>query len=193
MIPAANRNRKLLPADPIGGDSRLQRRRALEHWWIPVRLERFAQRGARHGIRYVFPMLDRDLLEFAIAIPGAYYRRDNLNRAVFRAAMKSILPDPVRLGKRKLAAYPLEVLRAARARARLLEETDRLGRNPLVRRFVDTDGVSAYLRAIPDEVELIAQINAAFAQGSQIPSDGTLHRTALGLAWYLDVHGGPAR
>ena len=51
--------------------------------------------GARHGIEYRYPLLDRRVLEFALGLPGEQYRRGPVSRWAMRHALGSILPDEV--------------------------------------------------------------------------------------------------
>jgi len=51
---------------------------------------------ARHGLDVSFPMLDRDLLSFLIAIPGAMQSHLGVPRAILREAMRPMLPEAIR-------------------------------------------------------------------------------------------------
>jgi asparagine synthase (glutamine-hydrolysing) len=52
--------------------------------------------GALHGLEYLFPFLDRDLLAFLMAVPGEVQNRDGVPRALIREAMRGVLPDALR-------------------------------------------------------------------------------------------------
>ena len=52
--------------------------------------------GARYGLDAAFPVLDRDLLAFLMAIPGEIQNRNGAPRALLREAMRGILPEQVR-------------------------------------------------------------------------------------------------
>ena len=57
--------------------------------------ELLAASGARHGIEYRYPLLDRRLLEFALGLPSEQFRRGKWNRWLMRHAGQSLLPPDV--------------------------------------------------------------------------------------------------
>jgi asparagine synthase (glutamine-hydrolysing) len=57
--------------------------------------------AALHGMDTAFPYLDRDLLQFLMAVPGAVQNRNGVPRALAREAMRDVLPEPVRLRRSK--------------------------------------------------------------------------------------------
>jgi len=57
------------------------------------RLENAAFQAAEYGVRYVFPYLDKDVLEYAVSLPRRLYLHHGINRYVFREAFKEIMPD----------------------------------------------------------------------------------------------------
>ena len=59
------------------------------------RMERWAVGGARHGIEYRYPLLDRRVLEFALGLPPEQYRRGRWSRWLMRRALDPILPSEV--------------------------------------------------------------------------------------------------
>lgn len=177
-----------VPDREYGADSRIQRRGWLEHWSLPSKLEPFAQHGARYGISYAFPMLDLDLLAYAVRIPAVLLKEGDQDRALFRRAMQPVLPDKVRLKTRKLAPYPAETLRQSIQKEHLIAELQRMSDNPLVREFIDTDGVIDYIAAIPDPQDIRAAMNAADGADDQAIQQRVYHIMVLYLAWYLDRH-----
>ena len=87
------------------------RRRQLARLWfgrLAERMEGWATTGARHGIEYGYPLLDRRLLEFALGLPPEQYRRGPTSRWLMRHALGALLPaavcrqakeaDPARFG-----------------------------------------------------------------------------------------------
>ena len=52
--------------------------------------------GALHGLDAAFPFLDRDLLQFLMAVPGEHQNHGGVPRALLREAMRGVLPDAVR-------------------------------------------------------------------------------------------------
>ncbi|MEM9060248.1 MAG: asparagine synthase-related protein [Pseudomonadota bacterium] len=190
MVPPAHAEAmRHLPGRPTLADSRKERRGWLEHWYLPERLEAFAQRGARHGVQYAFPMLDLDLLRFAVTIPSVLLHEDGRNRAIFRRAMRGVLPDTLRLNIVKMNPLPLETLRQARAKADLLDGLDAMRGNALIERFVDIDGVAAYIGRIRDPDEVVEWVREFTERGDQVEPFELYHKLAVALAWYLHAHG----
>jgi asparagine synthase (glutamine-hydrolysing) len=52
---------------------------------------------AAHGLMDGFPYLDRDLLEFVMAVPGEMVCFRGMSRSIQRDAMLGVLPEAVRL------------------------------------------------------------------------------------------------
>lgn len=77
---------------------------------ITWRLEEWAANALPHGIEYRYPMLDRRIMEFALAIPGNQFQRGKWNRWIFRNSMRDILPPEVCWNQSKLE---VERVRAA--------------------------------------------------------------------------------
>ena len=62
---------------------------------LSARMEGWAASGARRGIEYRYPLLDRRVLEFALGLPPEQYRRGRWSRWLMRHAMRSVLPPEV--------------------------------------------------------------------------------------------------
>ena len=73
---------------------------------IDFRLESYAMDGAEWGIQYAFPMLDKSLLEYAVRLPASFFMRHGKRRAVFREAMRDVLPEKVRTFLPKNRPFP---------------------------------------------------------------------------------------
>ena len=52
--------------------------------------------GALNGITCAFPFLDRDLVQFLMAVPGDVQNADGVPRAMARDGMRGVLPDEIR-------------------------------------------------------------------------------------------------
>lgn len=93
--------------------------------------------GARHCVRYAFPLLDRDLVEFSHQLPAEYFLRDGHTRTVMRGAMKNVLDDDLRLravkGVVDTQPMSLSVARSAEYLAFLSE--------PRISKFCTANGV----------------------------------------------------
>jgi asparagine synthase (glutamine-hydrolysing) len=176
-----------------GSDARRNKRGYAESWWMQKRLETHAQQGARHGLAYVFPMLDLDLIAHAMRVPGIFSSLTPGDRSMIRAATEGILPDAVRLRVDKLMAYPLESLRQAEARPMMLERLADLAASPLVTEFVDVEALRDRLDELPGPEEVRAETIAAAERGEQPVLDDSDYEAALLLAMILAEHEGSLR
>lgn len=62
---------------------------------VSQRTESWGQDGRQLGIRYLYPLLDKRLVEFALGLPGSAFRNPQYGRLFFRRAMKPLLPEAV--------------------------------------------------------------------------------------------------
>ncbi len=49
--------------------------------------------GAYSGARYVFPYLDKDVIDYAVSIPRYLYQKNGISRYIFRQAFRDIMPQ----------------------------------------------------------------------------------------------------
>ena len=100
--PEFARRTTLLPAEswpPAGrGGEQLH---AIRRGHLCRRMEGWAASGARLGIDYAYPLLDRRVLEFALGLPPDQYRRGRWSRWLMRHALGSVLPPEVRWNRQK--------------------------------------------------------------------------------------------
>lgn len=93
-----------------GPDAARNRWRMLTSPHLPRRAEQWALMGARHGLAVGFPMLDRRVVELAVALPSGVFQRGGWRRRVFRDAMSGVLPDEIRWRHGKI--MPMEEIAA---------------------------------------------------------------------------------
>ena len=62
---------------------------------LSARIEGWAASGARRGIEYRYPLLDRRLLEFTLGLPPEQFRRGRWGRWLFRHGLRAVLPPEV--------------------------------------------------------------------------------------------------
>jgi len=94
-------NRAGFPDDP---DVRQRQYKRIMHDHVSERFE-YSYFDAKHyGIEYAYPLWDIDLLEFYYSLPAEYKFRNGMGRAIFRDAMKGLLPEKVRLRNDKTGA-----------------------------------------------------------------------------------------
>ena len=97
FIDPALERRTRFPTTPIlqqVGTRRTQLAR-LQSGHLSARMEGWAASGARHGIEYRYPLLDRRVLEFALGLPPEQFRRGKQNRWLMRHALRPVLPPEV--------------------------------------------------------------------------------------------------
>lgn len=62
---------------------------------MTARMESWASFGLEHGLTYVYPLVDRRVLEFIYAIPGHLHHEGGVNRHLYRYTMARIMPKGV--------------------------------------------------------------------------------------------------
>ena len=67
-----------------------------QHGALTERIESWHAHGARYGIEYAYPMLDRRLLEFVVGLPSEQLVHGRWKRWLMRRAMEGILPAALR-------------------------------------------------------------------------------------------------
>ena len=124
-------------------------------------LEGAAASGARCGIEYRYPLLDRRLIEFAVGLPAEQFRRGRETRCVMRAAFSSVLPPEVCWNQDKasptMTDHALEVIveslpalrREVAARAGTAERARYIDIPRLLERLDDADRFRARPRFSP--------------------------------------------
>lgn len=91
-----NRFTKNVTASPLAA-----RRNMLLGGYLDMRIEAWAEHGSRRGLRYVYPLLDRYLLEFALGLPPEMFARGNQNRWLMRQTLRRHVPDAVAENRNK--------------------------------------------------------------------------------------------
>jgi asparagine synthase (glutamine-hydrolysing) len=64
-------------------------------------MEIFSKIGTAAGVDYLFPFLDRDLLQFMMRIPGEKTAPGGVHRGLMREAMRGTLPEEIRTRRTK--------------------------------------------------------------------------------------------
>lgn len=111
---------------------------------------RWAQIGARHGIAFSFPLLDRRVVDFILSLPLERLVTEGLTRQPFRTAMIGVLPDVVRLRDDKTGPLPDVLMALARTKPALLAQVEALRAEPAATAHFDLDRIAATLAAAPD-------------------------------------------
>jgi asparagine synthase (glutamine-hydrolysing) len=73
----------------------------LNHYHIPDRMDYWAIHAERYGFEYMYPLLDKDVLELWFSIPIEFTYQNFESRLLYREAMKGILTEKIRIRKNK--------------------------------------------------------------------------------------------
>lgn len=128
--------------------------------------EQVAQLAGRHGLRYSSPLMDREVLEFAIRLPPEFLHVNGLMRAGLREPMAGILPETTRIRRTKLHFDPACSLVFARESQALQDLTKQLQNGPAAEVF-QLERLQRELAAMPDPDHVLGQIRNASARGEQ--------------------------
>lgn len=81
--------------------------RWLNNGHLTKRIEAWAVNGARQGLLYSYPLLDRRILEFCLGTPPEQFVQQGCRRSLMRRAVEGILPPAVQWhpSKREAAAF----------------------------------------------------------------------------------------
>ncbi len=97
----SRRHRRRRPGLPrLNGVRRTQLERLGSPFLVP-RIEDWAASGARAGIEYRYPLLDRRLIEFVLGLPVEQFRHGARSRWLMRRSLRSVLPPAVLEGSNK--------------------------------------------------------------------------------------------
>lgn len=162
-------------------DARTNRVRLIGSPHIAQRCENWAAQGARHGIAFAFPMLDRRVVDYALSLPSDLFLRGGWRRRVFRDAMQGILPEAIRGHHGKSTPFPGVSLIMAEQRDKLAGRLDAFAADATVRDLFDLDALHARIAALPDPEAL----KPALSGNARPTPDTPVLRHALRLAAYL--------
>jgi asparagine synthase (glutamine-hydrolysing) len=133
----------------IGADARMNRLRLLASTHISERSEYWASIGARYGLAFAFPLLDRRIVEFALSLPSWLFLRGGFKRRVFRDAMAGVLPELIRWRHNKLQPMPDTLIMAADGRTALARRLAEGRAHPRAADLFDFDYLDESLAKFP--------------------------------------------
>lgn len=171
----------------IAPDGNENRWRLMTSPHIAQRAEAWAQMGARHGLAFAFPLLDRRVVEFALSLPSELFLRGGFRRRPFRDAMVDVLPPSVRLRHQKYAPFPSRIIDIAESKDDLLARIEAYEKNASVRRLIDLVYLRRQVEQFPSPERLREEM-----RGNDPPraaSNMLAAMQALVAAAYLDQHG----
>ncbi|WP_461427205.1 asparagine synthase-related protein [Gymnodinialimonas sp.] len=120
----------------------------LDNGHLTRRIEAWAINGARRGVDYRYPLLDRRVLEFGLGLPGTQFIRNGKKRAIMRDVARQVTPPELvtRISKIETAAFET-IEHAYDAGAKQMVATF-LGKNDLenIHEVIDLEAVEAAAR-----------------------------------------------
>ena len=122
----------------------------LRYGHLNALMEGWAASGARRGIEYRYPLLDRRVLDFTLGLPPEQFRRGRWGRWLMRRALRSILP-PVVCWQENKAAEPERMALALDAFADAL---------PLIRRGLEARAAPPARSGYVDMPRLMEELDA---------------------------------
>ncbi len=172
----------------LTADGRENRWRLITSPLIAERAEVWAQIGARYGLAFAFPLLDRRVVEFALSLPSELFLREGFRRRVFRDAMAGILPERIRLRHHKYQPFPGVFIDLAEKNEELLARIDGYAQNPKICRLIDIPRLRRHVEAFPAPEQLREEMRGD--ENPNAPGDMLAALRTLIAAEYLAQHGG---
>lgn len=99
---------------------RQQQEYMLKSGYHQERIESWAMLSESYGIHHVYPLLDKRIVEFALALPARCFFRYGEPRYLYRRALGDALPPPLQLKRKPAEIYRVQQLWRAR-RSTLLD------------------------------------------------------------------------
>jgi asparagine synthase (glutamine-hydrolysing) len=126
-----------LPPPEVWGSSAQDRIEMLTESYLVDRADRWSILGARHGVAFSYPLVDRRIIDFILSLPLDRFVDGGFARQPFRNAMAGILPESIRWRTTKYSPFPEIPQNLACAAPGLLRRLENLRRNPSARDIVD--------------------------------------------------------
>ncbi len=93
--------------------------------------------GAQYGMEIRDPTRGKELMEFCIGVPDRIYRNMDMDRYLIRKSMEGLLPDSVRLNKKRGLQAADKIYRVRAEASEISAELDSLKKSDLANRFLD--------------------------------------------------------
>jgi asparagine synthase (glutamine-hydrolysing) len=174
----------------LAPDGRENRWRLMTSPYITERAEVWAHIGARHGLAFAFPLLDRRVVEFSLSLPSELFLRGGFRRRAFRDAMADVLPESVRWRHQKYRPFPGRMLDLADGKDEFLARIDHLAGNQSVCRLFDLANLRRQVEAFPP----LERLRRELCGDDNPTSDATMvvALSTFSAAEYLAQHSGQA-
>jgi len=132
---------------------------------LQSRTEACAEMGEEHGYNYLFPVLDKRVIEFMLSVPVEQLSRHGWRRYLFRNAMEGVLPPSVQWNKSKYESAYTSTILAGRSVDQdhvdeLIQEINKL---PVYQQYFDPKGVEELLTQSEDAQEKIKALRKIYA------------------------------
>lgn len=110
----------------------------ITHPHVSQRLEYCSLIARKYGIEYRYPLLDKRLIEYFLAIPTRLKARNGIDRYAIRKAMEGIIPEKIQWRNDKSGAtIPTVFMRMLNDKEKIDEIINRAKLNPLTSQFID--------------------------------------------------------
>lgn len=141
--------------------ARENRWRLLMHGHLTERAENWAKIGAQYGMDFVFPMLDRRVVEYGLSLPSELFLRGGFRRRIYRDAMVGVLPEMVRQRHEKYQPFPSRMLEKDAQRRAALERMADYERCEALKDCFDLKLLRAALEGSLDQNEALRRVAAS--------------------------------
>lgn len=112
--------RRTLVADPEWTNRAEDRIEMLADGFLAGRHNAWSALAARHGMAVSYPLIDRRIVDFCLALPIERFLEDGFSRQPFRRAMAGVLPESIRWRTSKFSRFPDAPLKLRAALPQLL-------------------------------------------------------------------------
>jgi asparagine synthase (glutamine-hydrolysing) len=132
-----------------GGRARAYNYRMLSGGHIPLMMEVMAAAASRYQIEYRFPLLDKRIVEFFLAVPDEQHVRHGWKRYLFRRGMEGILPAKIQWRIDSGVPNPDQSRQMVRSRQQLLEAVRSIAQSKTMNEYISIDKLQREVESIP--------------------------------------------
>ena len=165
----AARVQEQLPPQFVNQNRAGDRIRMFTDSYLVARADRWSIYGARHGVAFTYPLLDRRIVDFTLSLPLDRFVDGGYARQPFRNAMHGVLPEAIRWRTSKFVPFPELPVLLARGVTDLLQRLETLRSSAVASELINFDAAAHALR----EAELHAGDDfvglSALGQGGSTP------------------------
>ncbi|MCP4153681.1 MAG: hypothetical protein GY757_38485 [bacterium] len=126
---------------------------------------------AHHGIGGLFPLFDKDIVDFFFKVPPEEFILDGWERSLFRRAMEGVLPAVIQWRKTKEAFVPGFHRRVLEEKNHICSLLDSLEKNDPVKATIDIPRIREQLQ----QIQPVKSVRDWDAQTQAIVVNGTIY------------------